>query len=181
MNDTDKQIAAYNQVIDDFVSGETDPYAVGEWLKDLYCSTVGYCESVCKLYRGYLEREEEKQAEHKHAVAQGRLIMLPCGVGDTVFVVGKCENVHMRMDNNYITGTGAIECPFESDCEFDECEDSNVRVFETVCTGFMMEFGALHTFTEHINAELSDECWGETVFLTRHEAEAAIMGDGDGK
>ncbi len=106
-----------------------------------------------------------------------KAIIPPCKVGDVVYVISECANVFMSHDNDYYTGTGAIECPFENECEFDECSDDNVRIFKTMVTGFMYEDYenplSFHTFLEDIR--VGDDCWGKTVFLTKEEAEQALQ------
>lgn len=109
-------------------------------------------------------------------------VVPPCKVGDTVYVITTCANVHMSRDDDYYTGTGAVECPFEHDCEFIDCSDDNSRIFETICTGFMFDHEDItnfHTFFKDINAECSDDCWGKSVFLTRYEAEQALKEGAD--
>ncbi len=105
------------------------------------------------------------------------IVELPCKVGDTVYVITTCANVYMSRDDDYFTGTGAVECPFEHDCGFIDCSDDNLRIFETICTGFMFDHENItnfHTFFKDINAECSDDCWGKTVFLNREAAEKAL-------
>ncbi len=105
------------------------------------------------------------------------VLVLPCKVGDTVYVITTCANAHMSRDDDYFTGTGAVECPFEHDCGFIDCSDDNLRIFETICTGFMFDHENIknfHTFFKDINAECSDDCWGKSVFLNREAAEKAL-------
>ena len=52
---------------------------------------------------------------------------LPCNVGDKVAVRACCECVQTIPDNDecrYI-------CPFEDDCECDDCDNANERIFNT--------------------------------------------------
>lgn len=111
-----------------------------------------------------------------NAERDGRLMVLPCKVGDTVYVISKCENVHMCRDDDYFTGTGAIECPFEKDCEFEECDDGNTRVFETTIRGGWVEENHICVFCDTLNFEIVQSDIGKTVFLTREEAEKALKG-----
>lgn len=56
-----------------------------------------------------------------------RMIELPCKVGDKVAVRACCECVQTIPDNDecrYI-------CPFEDDCECDDCDNANERIFNT--------------------------------------------------
>lgn len=117
-----------------------------------------------------LEPEELAQAEK-----EGRLVVLPCNVGDTVFVITQCYNVAMLCDNDYFTGTGAIECPFENSCDIEECNDDNVRIFETTVTDFWHgEQNCTEMRFESLSMSAPISAIGKTVFLTREAAEAAL-------
>ena len=70
-----------------------------------------------------------------NAERDGRLAVLPYKVGDVVYVVGTCKDVNYWRDDDYFTGTGAIECPYENDCEYDECSDTNKKIFKTTLKG----------------------------------------------
>ncbi len=109
------------------------------------------------------------------AEKDGRLVVLPCKVGDTVYVISYCENVMMNCDDDYETGTGATECPFECDCPFEDCDDGNKRIFETTCSGFFFGDDRKDVFFDHINAEFYITDFGKTVFLTRGAAEGGRM------
>ena len=109
-----------------------------------------------------------------HLIANG-VIAPPCKVGDTVYVITNCENILMYHDNDYFTGTGAIECPFESSCDFEECNDSNLRIFETMVKVIHCEEGLGWTFwCEHLNKDFAFSEIGTTVFLTEEEAKRAL-------
>lgn len=112
------------------------------------------------------------------AEKDGRVVVLPCKVGDTVYVISHCENVMVHCDDDYETGTGFRECPFENSCEFEDCDDGNKRIFETTCTGFYLTDGKSDIFFEDLTAEFYLSDFGKTVFLTRAEAEAALAQDG---
>lgn len=117
----------------------------------------------------------DRLAEYEDADEHGVLVRLPCKIGTTVYIVTGCENVYMYEDNDYFSGTGAVTCPYEDDCVFEECDDMNVRVFEDVFTGYTIDNAGIHYCFEHICSWLFEEdCFGKTVFLTRDEAEAAL-------
>lgn len=120
---------------------------------------------------------QSRLSHYEKAEQEGRLVELPCKVGDTVYVVTKCENVWVRRDDEYFTGTGATECPFEKDCKFDECDDGNVRVFETTIRGVWMEDNHICAFCDTLNYEIIPSDFGKTVFLTEPEAIKALEGD----
>ena len=114
-------------------------------------------------------------AAYEDAEEQGLLVRLPCKEGDTVYVISHCENVMVHCDDDYETGTGFRECPFENSCEFEDCDDGNKRIFETTCTGFYLTDGKSDIFFEDLNAEFYLSDFGKTVFLTLAEAEAALQ------
>lgn len=86
-----------------------------------------------------------KLAAYEEAEEQGRLVMLPCKVGDTVFV---------------ITERGFIA----------KGEVRNFRFFDKLIVD--VEY-------HHFGTCATSRYWGETVFLTREEAEAALKGGQD--
>jgi hypothetical protein len=121
-------------------------------------------------------------------------IELPFNVGDTVYVITYCEHIYMFHDNNYLTGTGVIECPFENTCDFEECDDTNIRIFETTVSsiynegnGWCVSFKNLaveYNISElgkkfFLSSELRDaerilnELKGNKIILTREQAKQA--------
>ncbi|WP_352416364.1 hypothetical protein [Oscillibacter ruminantium] len=125
------------------------------------------------VHENGLDRLRELLAAEK----DGRLVVLPCKVGGTVFAIASCAEVNTIVDDDYEHGTGAVECPFEDTCDIEECDDSHVRIFESKLDGFVLDsFGGKEIFVEHIT---TDGGWvfGQNVFLTREEAEAALRGE----
>ena len=111
------------------------------------------------------------------AKADGRLVILPCKVGESLYAIVNCADIIKSCDDDYFTGTGAISCPFEKDCPFEECDDGNRGVFETACKGFWVDDeGRLNVFLDYINANIGPLDFGKTVFLTREAAENALGG-----
>lgn len=109
------------------------------------------------------------------AKQEGRIIVPPCKVGDTVYVITDCSKIIMHYDNDYDTGTGAIECPFVDVCKFEECNDTNTQVFETYVSIILCDEYDDWTFRcEDINRSFNFEDFGKTVFLTREAAEKAL-------
>ena len=109
------------------------------------------------------------------AKAEGRLVDLPCKVGESLYAIVNCADIIKSCDDDYFTGTGAISCPFEKDCPFEECDDGNRGVFETICKGFWVDDeGRLTVFLDYINANIGPLDFGKTVFLTREAAEKAL-------
>mgnify|MGYP001013361999 CR=1 FL=1 len=122
--------------------------------------------------------EENGQLLLENAELRARLdkaVELPCKVGDTIYAIAECENILMHYDNDWETGTGATECPFENSCEFEDCADTNRRIFETkvanfwICEDSKTYVGLVRLTRDYI---LSD--FGKMIFLTRAEAEARL-------
>lgn len=134
-------------------------------------------DKLCAYEEKALSPEEIDTLKSENARLTEELkqsVKLPCKVGDTVYVICECKDIHMRCDDDYLTGTGNVECPFENQCCFEDCDDNQKQILETVCAGFMIEEGCtdgFHTFFDGLNAKFSDDCWEKTVFLTREAAE----------
>lgn len=142
-----------------------------------------FCGSAAVAVSGdYSPEEVETAFDLLNKQQQGLVVVLPCKVGDTVYVITDCSQIIMHFDNDYETGTGAIECPFEGVCKFEECNDTNTQVLET-CVSFMFcdEYDDWTFHCENINRTFYFNEIGKTVFLTRGEAEQALKeGAGNG-
>lgn len=116
-----------------------------------------------------------KLCDIEDKIENGTLTEMPCKVGDTVYVITYCKNILMYRDDDYFKGTGAIECPFENSCDFEECDNSNLRIFETRVVVIHCEEDFGWTFyCEHLNKDSAFSEIGKTVFFTREEAEAVL-------
>lgn len=102
----------------------------------------------------------EKIKKWIKADKDGRLVMLPCKVGDTVWAVSgkiiKCE-----IEETYLCdGADCKRCPFNNwtqDCS-----------------------GECYCDCEYGNGSFKDSDIGKTIFLTREEAESALEAKRDG-
>jgi hypothetical protein len=121
----------------------------------------------------------ERLAQYEDAEQEGRLAVLPCKVGDTVYAIADCADILKDCDDDYYTGTGAITCPFEKDCEFEECDDANRRIFETYVRSIYKDKDEpVNIFLDKIvDRQFYPSDFGKTVFLTREAAEAALKGE----
>ena len=134
-----------------------------------YCGTA-----VLSVPEGISQGRLEEIIE---AETDGRLVILPCKVGESLYAIVNCADIIKSCDDDYFTGTGAISCSFEKDCPFEECDDGNRGVFETACKGFWVDDeGRLNVFLDYINANIGPLDFGKTVFLTREAAENALGG-----
>lgn len=101
------------------------------------CNNCEITTSVCEKLREYEDLEE-----------QGRLIKLPCKVGDVVYYV--C--------NNRVMSSEVLSVKYHA-----EAENHGVFIRERLSVDF-----------EGIPAEIDFNTIGKTVFLTRDEAEAKL-------
>ncbi len=97
--------------------------------------SIEHCEKIiselpcgkCKEEHQFLLECLTDYKRYKDLEADGRIIVPPCKVGDKVAVRACCECVQTIPDNDecrYI-------CPFEDDCECDDCDNANERIFNT--------------------------------------------------
>ncbi|MBQ7130987.1 MAG: hypothetical protein IJO29_00285 [Oscillospiraceae bacterium] len=86
---------------------------------------------------------------------------LPFNVGDKVKVKACCECVFTIPCNDECR----YECPFEDDCEFDECDNGNEKKFETIIDCIFNNGCGWKCTFKHlaIEADLSD--FGKCFFL----------------
>ena len=92
----------------------------------------------------------DKLAEYENLEEQGRLVILPCKVGDNYFTYSwGCHGSH-------------DDCLEQDDC--DECPHLKREIREC----------KFKSVVHILNAEKD---FGKTIFLTREEAEAAIRGE----
>ena len=100
------------------------------------------------------------------------LIVPPCKVGDTLFVLSTC------MDIVSFPGDGVI-CPYENVCHIEDCMNYNdvLRPFPmTVDYLGIGDHRIFNIFFEETSVEYLSTDFGKTVFLTREEAEKALEG-----
>lgn len=101
----------------------------------------------------------DKWEEYKQLEEQGRLIKLPCKVGDTVYVVTSPFNVFDDIEYDENTKEEVYEA-YVSNVSFYECGEQ-YRIYAKA--------------TKHFIGAYFRECdFGKTVFLTKSEAEAKL-------
>ena len=136
---------------------ELTPEEVSALVKDWsdLCTIVGECGGIDRV---------RKLAEADRA---GRLMALPCKVGDTVWAVSgkiiKCE-----IEEAYLCGGGGIEYIVTFDCDGSDCEGCPFSRWEQDC------FGECYCECEYGCSSFKDSDIGKTVFLTREAAEKAL-------
>lgn len=148
-----------------------------------YNEHCSFCGTAAIAVPGdYTNEEVERAFDLLNKEEEGRIIVPTCKVGDTVYVISDCSRIMMHYDNDYFTGTGAIECPYEDACKFTECNDENTQVLETCVSHLLNDEYDDWTFgCEKINCCYNFSDIGKTVFLTPEEAEKALKEGADNR
>lgn len=126
----------------------------------------------------------EKLEEYEDLEEQGKLLRLPCALGDTVYVLAECENIPLQLDGTLYgengepgTATGYY-CSYEDNCPFDDedfedCEKykGKTAIFEDTVGDITVGEDGIWIRTE--NCGVCSRI-GLYIFLTREESEAAL-------
>ena len=106
-------------------------------------------------------------AELLAADRDGRLVMPPCKVGDTVWAASgkiiKCE-----IDEMYLCDSGGIEFLVSFNCDGADCKRCPFNNWTQDCSG------ECYCDCEYGNGSFKDSDIGKTIFLTSEEAKAAL-------
>lgn len=161
------------------------------------CAAVGgFCTAVpaahCPLLRQYLDTGMTPEAFQSYVVflqdlignqkasealdrfrqlvkadRDGRLVVPPCKVGDTVWAASgkiiKCE-----IDEMYLCDGGGIEYLVTFDCDGADCKRCPFNRWEQDCSG------ERYCECEYGCSSFKDSDIGKTIFLTSEEAKAAL-------
>lgn len=104
------------------------------------------------------------------AIIDEGVIVPPCKVGDKVAVRACCECVSVIPDSDecrYI-------CPFEDDCEYDDCDNANEKIFNTRVSGIFDDgFGWKITFNNLSIIEASFADMGTSFFVGENAEQQA--------
>ena len=122
-----------------------------------------------KYCRGVFEATAcvEKLAEYENAEEEGRLVILPCKVRDTVYVIAPNHKI----------------CEEKHDCDEYDYENYLVSWCENYCPYGYKGIGIIEDTVSHIEIRNNGICYCTTncgylyddkVFLTREEAEKAL-------
>lgn len=141
---------------------------------DRTCPYLEVVDRLCEYEDALSDASASLCKRTRIGESKDRTIDLPCAIGETVYVVTTCENIHKNYDNDYFTGTGAVTCPYEKDCQFEECVDENQGVFAATIRGAWVEQNLYECFCNHLAIEILKDDIGKTVFFTREAAEAAL-------
>ena len=136
------------------------------------------------------EYDLDELREMVQAKREGRCVVLPAGIGDTVYHITTCKNFSQVLDGTMYgpngelgTATGlycpcelAETCPFP--CDDDGSFDCDKHKRETAIFEDVVEEIHINELEEFICLGYSGTVYfggsGKTVFLTRAEAEAAL-------
>lgn len=120
----------------------------------------------------------EEFAALKQAESEGRIA--PCSVGDTVYIVTKCEKIPTILDGTLYGSNGGpgtatgYYCPYEDNCPHDaqDCEPVKGRfaIFEDVIERVIFDEDGISVYSEYCCCNTL----GENAFLKKDKASAAL-------
>lgn len=145
--------------------------------------------AVLKLAGQALGITPDRLRELAQADKEGRCVVLPCKIGDTVYHIAKCRDFSKVLDGTlydsnggYGTATGyycpcelADNCPFDDDSFDCDANKNKPNIFEDTVESVNIDDYEQYLRLDYSGA-VSLEDFGKTVFLTREEAEAALEG-----
>lgn len=126
------------------------------------CGKDRKCELAQEACENYLKWEDDcikKLAEYETAEDEGRLVVLPCSVGDTVWVTTHPFNVFDDFDFYTEAQDEIYESYISSITFYENSNQYRIHAKET---------------RQFIKAYFMESDFGKTVFLTREEAEKAL-------
>ena len=141
------------------------------------------------------EYDLDELRETIQAKREGRCVVLPASIGDTVHHITTCKNFSQVLDGTMYgpngelgTATGlycpcelAETCPFpcDDDGSFDcEKHKNTLAIFEDVVTGILSD-DMQGTLLLEYSGNVAFDDFVKTVFLTREDAEAALRREQD--
>ena len=167
------------------------------------CTEVGgFCTAVpaahCPLLRQYLDTGMTPEAFQSYVVflqdlignqkasealdrfrqlvkadRDGRLVVPPCKVGDTLWACN-WKNNQCEIEEMYLCDGRGIEYLVTFDCDGADCKGCPFNRWEQDCSG------ERYCECEYGCSSFKDSDIGKTVFLTHEEAEAALEAKQDG-
>ena len=109
----------------------------------------------------------DRLRELAEADKDGRLVVLPCKVGDTVWAASG-EIIKCEIDEMYLYASGGIEFLVSFNCDGADCKRCPFNNWTQDCSG------ECYCDCEYGNGSFKDSDIGKTLFLTREEAEKAL-------
>ena len=149
--------------------------------------------AVLKLTGQLLGVTPDRLRELAQADKEGRCVVLPCKIGDTVYHIAKCRDFSKVLDGTlydsnggYGTATGyycpcelADNCPFDDDSFDCDANKNKPNIFEDTVESVNIDDYEQYLRLDYSGA-VSLEDFGKSVFLTRAEAETALRREQDG-
>ena len=103
---------------------------------------------------------------YKKMDEEGKLKILPCKIGEIVYVITKCENIYSQFNPS-----SKGYCPFnKQDVVCDCCED-RIAVFEDVVTQIMIDEFGIHIFVKNCAV---DGILNQNIFLDKISAKNTL-------
>lgn len=147
-------------------------------VRDMVSVAEDYWQSFCDDCREEAKQIRERVKAYEDAEAEGRLVVLPCKVGDKVWAVGERRIVECEIDEAYLDDVKGLEFLVSYRCGYPEEGDECCKGCPFY--GWHQEYsGEWSCEGEWGNASVLFADIGKTVFLTREEAEAALEGEGE--
>ena len=135
------------------------------------------CMALCKLTMTLAYAEDYGGNCMFYNVPKEQIIVPPCKVGDAVYVISKSRVKEAKVDEvhrySHYKGFG-MRIFVVFDCD-DDCEGCP---FEAWSQSYCGEWDCGNAYG---CAELAEDDFGKTVFLTKEEAEKALAERSDGK
>lgn len=150
-------------------------------------------DALLKLTGQLLGVTPDRLRELAQADKEGRCVVLPCKIGDTVYHIAKCRDFSKVLDGTlydsnggYGTATGyycpcelADNCPFDDDSFDCDANKNKPNIFEDTVESVNIDDYEQYLRLDYSGA-VSLEDFGKSVFLTRAEAETALRREQDG-
>lgn len=136
-------------------------------------------DALLRMTGQYLGTTPERLRELVQAEREGRLVVLPCKVGETVWVAGEKRVLKCEIDEAHLDDVKGLEYLVSFNCEYQEQggDYCNGCPFYGWHQDYSGEWDCDGVWG---NASVMGADFGKTVFLTREEAEAALKGEGGG-
>lgn len=110
------------------------------------------------------------QERNVNFLIENGVVAFPCKVGDKVSVRALCECVITTPDYEECRNI----CPFEDDCECEECYDSNDRIFDTKVSAIYDNGNGWCIELEHFIMEARFTDIGTSIFIGENAHEQAV-------
>lgn len=104
----------------------------------------------------------------------GKKIITPFLPRDSVYAVLDCQDIIMHVDNVYKNSTGASNCPFESQCEREDCDQGFPIVVKANVDCVIIDEHEVRFSLYDVKGDYSSHDVGRKIFLTEEEARESL-------